>query len=121
MTDLTPETVRAALEAATPRPWWFDNNEGYGVNAIYARHRSDTRAYESVAHAIGDSAEAEANARLTAMAPDLATAYLAQAEEIERLRKRVEAANRLAELAWYSSDETLRPHVSTYRTTEERG
>ena len=70
---------------------------------------------------------------LEAMAEDLATAYLAQAEEIERLRKRVEAADRLVAvidtavnkaddgktntaLEWLSSS---KQEIAAYRATED--
>lgn len=98
MTDIMAEKARALLSGATPGTWWFDNNEGYGANAIHAPHKSDPRAYESVAHAIGDSAEAEANAQLIATAPDLARAYIAQAARIEAADKLAEACTRLRKI-----------------------
>ena len=66
MTDL-----QKLLAKATQRLWWFDNNEGYGPNAVHSAHKTNPRAYKAVAHAVGDSAEAEANARLVAMASEL--------------------------------------------------
>ena len=57
----------------TPGPWIFDNNEGYGQNNIWSR-MTPTGAGKPgplVATAVGDSAEAEANAHLIAAAPDL--------------------------------------------------
>jgi len=70
-----------------------------------------------------------------AMTPDLATAYLAQADEIERLKKRVEAADRLADAAVpYTSPvvnadfaaqvcryKALVEAIAAYRATEGRG
>jgi hypothetical protein len=55
-----------------------------GVEALIEEHRWDKH---------GRFSEVTS---LEAIALDLATAYLAQAEEIERLRKRVDAADRLA-------------------------
>ena len=56
---------------------------------------------------------------------DLTDAFLAQAEEIERLRKRIEAAERLADEASMYRDEyghnSLNEAVADYRATEERG
>jgi hypothetical protein len=82
MSDINPEAVAEVLEGVTPGPWWFDNNEGYGANAIHAPHKSDPRAYESVAHSIGDSAEAEANARFIAWAREAVPALAAKLAEV---------------------------------------
>ena len=110
---INTEAVRATLDAATPGPWDVRNGTQARpvevAGCLLAHFSKDARG----------AAHREANTSLIEMAPALATAYLAQVEEIERLRKRVEAADRLAELAWYSSDETLRPHVLTYRATEK--
>ena len=64
------------LARATRGLWWFDNNDGYGPAAVHAAHKTNPHAYEVVAQAVGDSAEAEANARLIAMAPNLAAALI---------------------------------------------
>jgi hypothetical protein len=66
---ISPETVRAALEAATPGPYYVK----YGD--VYAGE-------QEVPVAMCDDTEAP----LFAMAPDLATAYLALAEKNDRLR-----------------------------------
>lgn len=88
---ITSEAVRAALEAATPGPYYVKYGDVYAEG-------------QEVPVAMCDDTEAP----LIAMAPDLATAYLAQADElaearaeIERLRKRVEAADRLANAVSY--------------------
>lgn len=86
MSKLTPEAVKAALEAATPGPWKI------GIDSdVYAEGECDTwitlgpQNYDAVAlvvneHIKGD-AEVGLNARLIAMAPTLATAYLALTAE----------------------------------------
>jgi hypothetical protein len=119
MTEITPEAVKAARDAATPGPWDCDYH-GIGDCLGDVWQGMDVR--------ICEDATAD-DARLIAMTPDLATAYLAQAEEIERLRKRVEAADRLAtaceamtcsnwHLFWLSDVPSA---LAAYRATEGRG
>jgi len=110
MTKITPEAVKAALE---------EHDACWGDGGVW----------------IGGSAE---TTPLEHIAPDLATAYLAQAEEIERLRERVEAADRLASWAKALSERKASPAtggrlilerdvvgletaLAAYRATEERG
>lgn len=65
---MTIDEIKQLLEAATPGPWWFDNNEGYGANNVWGNHKTDPQAISFVAQAVGDSAEAEANAQFIAYA-----------------------------------------------------
>lgn len=88
MTEITPEAVKAALGAATPGPWlehWDSEGSAFvsGSRCVRAAMTGPDKHKE--------------NARLISMTPDLAAAYLAAMEEIERLRKRVEAADALAD------------------------
>lgn len=56
--------------------------------------------------------------------PSMATMLREQKEEIERLWKRIRAADDLAEVAWEYREEyghgSLADAVETYRATEER-
>jgi hypothetical protein len=56
---LSPEllnAIEAGCDGVTPGPWRNDNGEGYSINSIWAPKRI------LVAQAVGDSAEADANA-----------------------------------------------------------
>jgi hypothetical protein len=132
--EITPDAVRAALEAATPGPW---EQDGIAI--------SNTQAYPLDVCLMGEPLQYagdvkpmlqnhESNARLIAMAPDLATAYLAMAEDHERLRARVEAADRLVLTAGDVLEQAddldrmcipslidLEEKSAAYRATEERG
>lgn len=48
----------------TPGPWEADDNEGFSIWRVYGGSKS-------IAEVIGDSAEADANARLIAAAPEM--------------------------------------------------
>lgn len=62
------------MDEHTPGPWNVDDNEGYGATMIHGDQKL-------LAQIVGDSAEAEANARLIAAAPDM-LAMLRRAEFI---------------------------------------
>ena len=57
----------------TPGPWVADDNEGFSMWKIYSRMSPSGSWVQGpcVAKVIGDSAEADANARLIAAAPEL--------------------------------------------------
>jgi hypothetical protein len=113
MTDLTPEAVKAALDAATPGPWVVGASEGRvlshweGIgyweiaNAVETNFRGDSGVEYST------SGTQEGNANLIAMAPDLAREYL-------RLKKVEEAAKEAFEtetLTGGGSPEARAEHV----------
>lgn len=123
MTDLTPEAVKAALEAATPGPWDVDDE-----NILAPDDDTEPWHVATATECCGyPFDQCWDNARLIAMAPDLARAYLAQAEEIERLRKQIDAADRLAAEAQGLHADGLRVTsraldiaLATYRATEAK-
>lgn len=107
-TPTTPEAVRAALDAATPEVIGFASRIVAMSLTESGRLRMTTSEFLSIGRA----------------QPILATAYLAQADEIARLRRRVEAADRLTESLGHfldnvKGDKFLRAHLDTYRATEE--
>lgn len=108
---ISPDAVRAAQDTA-------DLLDAWGEVSLWQGREGQSK----------DMAKAA-----TAMR-DLATAYLALAEKNERLRKRVDAADRLAELMeegpcpWrddsYQAEDFWQDRadaVAAYRATEERG
>lgn len=58
----------------TQAPWEVDDNEGFSINRIYANGKL-------IAEVVGDSAEANANARLIAVSPEL----LAFVKDVKRV------------------------------------
>jgi hypothetical protein len=110
MTEMTPEAVKATLDAATPGPWFVQNDHRlprYGV-VLDRRGKSicDTRFENGVP-----------SRDLIAMAPDLATAYLALRAANGKGRAllvRLHAEGKITA----SVCEAL---LNAYRATEERG
>ena len=90
MTDLTPQTVAALAEKATPGPWVASDPDPFGDVSI-AGTKDDPLVIavcvNSAWRAMGGlSGEQDANAALIAAAPSMAALIAAQAAEIERLR-----------------------------------
>jgi hypothetical protein len=117
MTDkITPEAVKAARDGGTPGPWaqidYLPTSDVFSISSATV-HIADVH--------VDDDPRAEHDARLIAMAPDLATAYLALCEEIKHLRARVEAADQLAEAIeddeWGNAETGAA--LTAYRATED--
>lgn len=116
MTDLTPEAVEAALDGATPGDWLYRPNEyddwgyvrsatpGYDYN-LFVCQAKDQRVSEEAegVHRRNGTDPWEHNARLIALAPELAREYL-------RLKEVEKAAHRMRK-AWGDSP-TGSPHCS---------
>jgi hypothetical protein len=110
MTKITPEAVKAAR----------DEGEPYCLKCRAPRS----------AHPYRHPFQPSHTTTLEILAPDLATAYLAQAYEIERLRKRIKAADRLATACealpwgddwnWFWRTD-MQGALDDYRATEGRG
>lgn len=62
----------------TPGPWTADDNDSYSVWSVYGYNN------QRLANVFGDSAEADANARLIAAAPELLEACQTFAEWLRR-------------------------------------
>lgn len=76
------EQLRADMAAGTPGPWRHD---GPHWNAIVWSDAGNRIAFMAHSNGLDDDRD-EANASRIARLPDLETAYLALAEENERLR-----------------------------------
>jgi hypothetical protein len=71
--------LRKLLDEATPGPWierWDEDGGAFVTGNNYVR-----------AHMVGPESDRRANARLIALAPDLAAALLKTEEALERLAK----------------------------------
>ena len=105
MTDKIEE-IRKALEGATPGPWVVEyKHDTTRLIAGGECTMCDETYYPWVPYNDGDW-------HLIALAPDMARIVLEQAQEIERLRKRVEAAEDLvkriiADPHWRTADNAL--------------
>lgn len=86
MSDDLVKLAREALDGVTPGPWEADNGEGYSPNAVKVL-RPFNKYPATVAHANGDIAQAEANARFIAAARDLVPAMADRIEDLERACK----------------------------------
>ncbi len=82
---LTTEKVRSLLEESTPGEW-RPHRFADGSYGVLAEQGVSTLGDEAAIRVAKDELLILDDARLTAAAPDLARAYLAQAEEVERLR-----------------------------------
>jgi hypothetical protein len=95
MTDLI-ERAKAALEGATPGPWFVQKDPEAGLNIGYFVSGGGF----ARADMTGPGAAQGSNARLIAMAPDLARALIETTAERDALRVLlVEARDELAEYA----------------------
>lgn len=73
MSEITPEAVKTARDAATPGPWAWRQHTTDGIEDVLEPYMCQSEGFIEVSGP---------NSRLIAMAPDLATAYLAQAEQL---------------------------------------
>jgi hypothetical protein len=80
---MTPDHIKADMQAGTPGPWLTRNLENFGHNVVWYRNE-DKHDLVRVAKAGG-----EADARRIARVPDLEQAYLDHAAEIAALEAQI--------------------------------
>lgn len=84
-TPITPERVRELLAAATPGPWVAEYSGEQG-NCVIPHDAQSTREAVCVTRLYHQAGDAE----LIAAAPDIAAAYLAKYEELDRLTRELD-------------------------------
>ncbi|WP_273688396.1 hypothetical protein [Ketogulonicigenium vulgare] len=130
--NLTPEHLQALLDGATPGPWaarphWMDEAQRE-VAPVYDGE-PDFGEWSAIAdvsgHGDDDEAQADFNARLIALAPDLARRVIELEVEITRLRAELAVAREVKPLVWDATNKVYRASVfgvrSFYRIEKSRG
>lgn len=93
---MNAETLKELLSDATPGPWYVDENNPNDFPSRYQQDNCTVMAYDCDYHTLADCScnhtcrgdnEVEANAKLIALAPELAADNIALQAEVERLRK----------------------------------